>query len=321
MDKILFPIEWVVAWIMTIFHQIFTAMGMPADGGWTWVLAIAFLTIVVRAILIPLFVYQIKAQRKMQLMQPEIQKLQAKYKGKKDQFSRQQMAEEQQALFKKHGTNPFASCLPLLVQMPIFFSLFRVIRYTKEIAEGHHAPIGGLTHELAQQAEASTLFGIFRLSDTFMSDGVLIKIFTAILIVAMSAMQFFTQKQMMSKNMSEAALNNPFMQQQKMLLYLMPVIFAVGGIYFPLGVLVYWVVSNGWTMGQQMMVLRTMPTPGSKAEKELLARRAKKGKGIVPGVTSGDAATGGDQDAEDSHKPSGQRQQPMSKARQKKNKK
>lgn len=312
--KILLPLEWVVAWILTFFHQVLTAVGMPADGGWTWALSIALLTIVIRAVLIPLFVYQIKSQRKMQLLQPDIQRLQAKYKGKKDQFSRQQMAEEQQALFKKHGTNPFASCLPLLVQLPIFFSLFRVIRASETIARGDQAPIGGFTKELAMQADGSSIFGV-PLSATFTSPGLGVKLLTAILIVVMAATQFYTQRQMMTKNMSEAALNNPFMQQQKMLLYVMPVVFAIGGIYFPLGVLIYWLVTNTWTMVQQHIVIRNMPAPGSRAEKEMLERRARRGK---------PAPTGDSKPIEMEPEPQrtgGQRQQPVSKNRQKNKKK
>ena len=110
-------------------------------------------------------------------------------------------------------------------------------------------------------------------------------------------------------------MNNPFMQQQKMLLYMMPIIFAVGGIYFPLGLIVYWLVSNVWTMVQQFIVIRNMPTPGSKAEKELIARRERQGKPLPKSMQPKKAA-------ETEAKPkSGQRQQPMSKARQKKKKK
>lgn len=313
-DNLLLPLQWVVAWILAIFHQVFTSLGMHADSGWTWVLSIAGLTVVIRGVLIPLFVYQIKAQRKMQLIQPDIQRLQAKYKGKKDQFSRQAMAEEQMALFKKHGTNPWASCLPLLVQLPIFFSLFRVINNTHGVAVGDLPPIGGMTQALAQSADSATIFSI-PLQATFLSDGIGVKALTAVLIVIMGVTQFITQKQMMTKNMSEAAMNNPFMQQQKMLLYIMPVVFAVGGIYFPLGVLVYWLVSNTWTMVQQFVVIRNMPAPGSKAEKELMERRAKKGKSPLPGskpieMTPEPEAPAG-----------GQRRQPVSKARQKKKKK
>ncbi|AMT92508.1 membrane protein insertase YidC [Brevibacterium linens] len=312
-DNLLYPLQWVVAWILAIFHEIFTAIGMPADNGWTWVLSIAGLTVVIRALLIPLFVYQIKSQRKMQLLQPEIQRLQAKYKGKKDQYSRQAMAEEQMALFRDNKTSPWASCLPLLVQMPIFFSLFRVIRNMPQVAEGSMDAIGGFTRELAIQAEESSVFGI-HLSAVFTDPGISVKLLTGVLIVIMAGTMFITQKQMMAKNMSESAMANPMMQSQKMLLYVMPLVFGFGGIYFPLGVLIYWLVSNTWTMAQQHMVIRNMPAPGSKAEKEMLERKARKGKTVKQDEIKGSTVT------EEAPKKSGQRQQPVSKNR-KKNKK
>jgi YidC/Oxa1 family membrane protein insertase len=131
----------------------------------------------------------------------------------------------------------------------------------------------------------------------------------------MAGTQFWTQRQMMTKNMSEAALDNPFMQQQKMMLYLMPVVFGIGGIYFPLGVLIYWLVSNTWTMVQQMIVIRSMPTPGSQAERDLMERRARKGKSPLPGAQP--IALDEDEDDAAAKKQSGQRQQPMSAKRQK----
>ena len=313
MDTILKPIQWVIAWILRLFHEIFTAIGMPAENGWTWAVAIIAMTMLIRAILIPLFVYQIKAQRKMQLLQPDMQRLREKYKGKRDQYSRQQMAEEQQALFKKHGTNPLASCLPMLVQIPVFFSLFRVIHNVPDIAAGKMGAIGGMTQELAQQMDNATIFGIY-LRDTFMSDGLGVKVLTAVMIIIMAATQFITQKQMMSKNMSAQAMDNPFMQQQKMLLYLFPIIFAVGGIYFPLGVLIYWLATNTWTMVQQFIVIRNMPAPGSKAEKEMQARYAKKGRALPKHMQP-------KAEEEAPVKKGGQRQQPISKNRQKKKKK
>lgn len=314
-DKLLYPLQWVVAWILAIFHEIFTAIGLPADNGWTWVLSIAGLTLVIRALLIPLFVYQIKAQRKMQLLQPEIQRLQAKYKGKKDQYSRQAMAEEQMALFRDNKTSPWASCLPLLVQMPIFFSLFRVIHNMPKVANGDIGAIGGFTQQLAIQAEQSSVFGI-SLSAVFTDPGIGVKLLTGVLIVIMAATMFITQKQMMAKNMSEAAMANPMMQSQKMLLYIMPIVFGVGGIYFPLGVLFYWLVSNTWTMVQQHIVIRNMPAPGSKAEKEMLERKARKGKSVKTPESTGTVA----ETAAEAPKPKGQRAQPVSKNR-KKNKK
>ena len=316
-DTLLYPLQWVVAWILALFHELLTTLGMDPAFGFTWVLSIAGLTVVVRGALVPLFVRQIKSQRKMQMIQPELQKLQAKYKGKKDQFSRQAMVEEQQALFKKHGTSPFASCLPLLIQMPIFLSLFRVINNVPRVAAGEIDAVGGMTVELATQMDSASVFGI-PLSATFLTGDLSTKLLTAVLIVIMAGTQFWTQRQMMTKNMSEAALDNPFMQQQKMMLYLMPVVFGIGGIYFPLGVLIYWLVSNTWTMVQQMIVIRSMPTPGSQAERDLMERRARKGKSPLPGAQP--IALDEDEDDAAAKKQSGQRQQPMSAKRQKQKK-
>src|SRR5690606_8346374 len=316
-DTLLYPLQWVVAWILALFHELLTALGMDPAFGLTWVLSIAGLTVVVRGALVPLFVRQIKSQRKMQMIQPELQKLQKKYKGKKDQFSRQAMVEEQQALFKKHGTSPFASCLPLLIQMPIFLSLFRVINNVPRVAAGEIDAVGGMTVELATQMDSASVFGI-PLSATVLTGDRSANLRTAVPIVIMAGTQFWTQRQMMTKNMSEAALDNPFMQQQKMMLYLMPVVFGIGGIYFPLGVLIYWLVSNTWTMVQQMIVIRSMPTPGSQAERDLMERRARKGKSPLPGAQP--IALDEAEDDADAKKQGGQRQQPMSAKRQKRKK-
>lgn len=334
-DQILTPIKWVVAWIMVLFHQGLSAIGLPEASGVTWALSIVGLTVVIRLVLVPLFVKQIKASRGMQLMQPDLLKLQAKYKGKTDQLSRQAMAQEQMALYKKHGTNPFSACMPILIQMPIFFSLFRVLNELHDVSVGKREPIGGLTQALAAQAENSTIFGA-PFSATFMhpgTGGVWVQILAAVMIVLMSASQFVTQKQIMAKNMSEAAMNNPFMKQQKMMLYLFPVIFAVGGINFPIGVLIYWLVSNLWTMGQQFYVIQRMPAPGSPAEKAYEERKARKaarrgllgfGKaetvatGEVVEGSAGDGASGDAADSGGKAAESRQRKQPVRKDRRKK---
>jgi YidC/Oxa1 family membrane protein insertase len=160
-STILHPLEIVVAFIMVGFHAVLTALGMPADSGWTWALSIVGLVILIRIILIPLFVKQIKASRGMQLIQPEIQKIQKKYKGKTDQASRQAMTQETMALYKESGTNPFASCLPILLQSPVFFALYRVLR---NIAQHPPVAIGIFSLTLIDQANRATLFGA-RLSD------------------------------------------------------------------------------------------------------------------------------------------------------------
>jgi YidC/Oxa1 family membrane protein insertase len=279
--EILKPIEIAVAWIMVQFHSLLTAAGMDPASGWTWALSIVGLTVVIRIILIPLFVKQINASRGMQLIQPELRKIQDKYKGKKDDASRQAMTKETMDLYKKTGTNPFSSCLPILLQMPIFFALFRVLQeYVGKVRE-----IGPLTTELAEQANGSEILGA-QLSSTFLNSGDdwPVKILTVVLIVLMSASQFFTQKQLMSKNMPASAMEgNPFMQQQKVLLYVLPLVFAVSGVNFPIGVLLYWLTTNFWSAGQQYYVIKRRPAPGSPAEAARNEKLARKGKPI-PGA-------------------------------------
>jgi YidC/Oxa1 family membrane protein insertase len=309
-NAILRPLEYCVAWLMVTFHTVLTAIGLPESSGWTWALSIVGLVIVIRILLIPLFVKQIKASRGMQLIQPEMKKIQEKYKGKTDPASRQAMTQETMALYKESGTNPFASCLPILLQSPIFFALFRVLNGIPK-----QQTIGPLDAELVRQADAATVFGA-PLSDTFMrADNASTRILTIILIILMSASTFTTQRQLMMKNMPAAALDNPFAQQQKVLLYVLPLVFAVSGINFPIGVLIYWLVTNVWSMGQQFYVIRRMPAPGSPAEKALQERRARRrggaGAAVADGASGGTLSEPGSGRTDASPGPgSGQRQQP-----------
>ena len=271
---LLWPIKWLVELVLVSFHSLFAAMGMQSDSGISWVLAVVGLVLVVRAALIPVFVKQIKSQRNMMLVQPELKKLQDKYKGKTDRESRERMAREQMDLYKRTGSNPLSSCLPLLLQMPIFTGLFFVLNDA-----GNNKPgVGLLTQEMAISFSQAEIFGA-KLSDTFFgSDAINVKILAGIMIVLMSASQFITQKQIMTKNQNPDVQNSQFMQTQKILLYVLPFVFLISGVSFPLGVMTYWLVSNFWTMGQQFLVIRNMPTPGSIAHKEREARLIKKGK-------------------------------------------
>jgi len=312
------PFKWLVSIIMIGFHDGLSAIGMPAANGWTWTLSIIGLVLVIRAALIPVFVKQIKAQRGMQLLQPDLKKLQDKYKGKTDQLSRQAMAQEQMAMYKKHGTNPFSACLPMLIQMPFFFALFQVlsgISGAKEQGQG----IGAMSHEQVVEFDASSIFGA-PLSAALLHGGsgnVAVVVLSIVMILAMTASQFITQKQIMAKNMSEEAMASPFMRQQKMMLYILPIVFGVGGINFPIGVLIYWTTTNLWTMGQQFFVIRRMPTPGSPAAKALAERRAAKGLPALS-VLTGKRDEAADTAAAAAVEIKGQRVQPQRKNRKKK---
>jgi YidC/Oxa1 family membrane protein insertase len=307
-DTILYPIEWVVAWIMYGSHALFTTLGMQDGPGWAWVFSIVALTIVIRIALIPLFFKQIKASRGMQTMQPELQAIQKKYKGKSDPASREAMGRETMELYRKHGTNPLASCLPILLQSPIFFALFRVLNNLAGIANGTHDPIGPIDATIAGQIESSELFGA-QLSDVFRTtDSTTSRIVVICLIVLMSATMFFTQRQLTMKNMPKAALEGPMASTQKMMLYILPVIFLISGINFPVGVLIYWVISNLWSMGQQFYTIKRMPAPGSEAERLLKEKQARKA------LTKGAVEPEPEPEPE---KPKGQREQPKRKNRQK----
>ncbi|WP_420114496.1 membrane protein insertase YidC [Pseudactinotalea sp.] len=315
-DGILYPLKWVVAWIMVGAHNVLTFFGMRSDGGWTWLLSIVALVLVIRILLIPLFVRQIKASRGMQLVQPEIQKLQKKYKGKTDPASRQAMQQEMMAIYKDNGTSPFASCLPLLAQMPIFFALFRVLYSLGPLSTGNYQgrdSIGPLTQDLAAQIENSTIFGA-SLSATFLqSDLLAVKIICAVLVVLMSASTLFTQRQLTMKNMPQSALDNPMARQQRILMYILPAVFLFSGVNFPIGVLVYWTTSNIWTLGQQWWVIRNNPTPGSEAARlyeERKARKAARKSGGAPTLEDG-TVLGSTVLEDQPEKPvTGQRQQP-----------
>jgi YidC/Oxa1 family membrane protein insertase len=246
---------------------------------------------------------------------PQLKKIQDKYKGKKDQFSREAMSRETMALYKKTGTNPLSSCLPLLIQMPIFFSLFSVLSSAQNYDKTHQAGVGLLTGPLAKSFGESSLFNIAPLKlaiSTANGNGAVIVI-AVVMVILMTGSQFITQLQIMSKNQSAEMKASPMFKQQRVLLYLLPLVFAFSGFTFPLGVMFYWLVSNFWTMGQQFLVIRNLPTPGSEAALAREARLAKKaqrrGITIVEDEKQQDAV-------EEAKKP--QRQQPVNQKNRKK---
>jgi YidC/Oxa1 family membrane protein insertase len=322
-DAILKPIMVLVGWIMTGTHWLGSQF-LDGDSGVVWVLAIVVLVIVMRIAMIPLFVKQIKSQRGMQLIQPELMKIQKRYKGKTDPISRQRQQEEMMALYRKNGTNPFSSCLPVLVQSPFFLALFRVLTNLQKVcSDPDFGAIGTITPDLACSAQSATMFGA-PLSSTFMladqatggASPLTVRIVTVALILAMSVTTFTTQRQLTMKNIPTQAQDNPMFRAQKMMLYMMPLIFAFSGINFPIGVLLYWLTTNLWSMGQQFFVIRRMPAPGSEADRRLQQRRDFKKK--VTGEAQSGRTSGKDgleEGVTTTQGPSGQRQQPKKQSR------
>lgn len=328
LGTILWPLKWAVELILVAWHWLFTAVGLPAASGITWILSIVGLVIVVRASVFPLFVRQIKSQRKMMEIAPEMKKIQEKYRGKKDQLSREAMSRETMGLYKKHGTSPMSSCLPLLIQMPIFFALFSVLNDVSKHADAGIGGVGLLSAELTKQFYDATIFGSVSLHGTLgqaiETQNTIAIVLLVILVVLMIGSQFFTQLQIISKNLSPEAKTGQAYQMQKIMLYVLPLGFIFSGVFFPLGVVVYWFISNLWTMAQQFLVIREMPTPGSEAAKAREERLARKGKAIdSSGKVVPMAVYEAEQkrmldEAEKAKQAAPKREQPMSKKRAKK---
>jgi YidC/Oxa1 family membrane protein insertase len=303
---IMTPLYYAISLILVGWHKVFSTF-LNADGGLAWVLSIVGLTLVIRAALIPLFVKQIKSSRNMQLIQPKVKELQKKYG-----HDRERLAQETMKLYKDTGTNPFASCLPILIQMPIFLALFRLVDHAAKAKQGN----GFLTDTLAKSFGSAEIGGVIPISATFLKahGDTSVQLLAAFLVIAMTATTFTTQRQLMSKNMPKDALTGPYAQQQKLLLYVLPVVFAVGGIAFPIGVLFYWTTSNLWTMGQQFYVIRNNPAPGTDAEKAKIERDRRKAE-RHGGTAAPSAATDTAVAPVEERRPA-QRQQPKKQTRQ-----
>ena len=308
MGFILNPLYNLVSGIIVLFHNLLSPL-FGKDSGVTWSLSIMGLVVIIRIVLIPLFVKQIKSQRALTALQPHMKEIQKKYKD-----DRQKQSEEMMKLYKEHKTNPLASCFPILAQAPIFFALFTVLNgIAAKTDAGVSAPIarGFLKGEYLASAAQAEFFGA-KISQTFLgSDDIKVKLVTVFLIFLMSATTFTTQRQLMTKGMPKMdSKNNMMLQQQKIMLYLFPLIFAISGVNFPVGVLIYWSTTNFWTWGQQYYVIKRNPTPGSPAFEELERKRAKKSGVVEPDPS--DPATPTAEEVK------GQREQPKKKKKKKK---
>ena len=207
-----------------------------------------------------------------------MKEIQKKYAGDKDKQSQEMMK-----LYRETGTNPLASCLPILLQAPIFFALFGVLQSIAQYNENDptYTAQGVFQWEqyapLLPQAHDAEIFGV-PLYATFMHadetpNPMNTRVLAIIMILLMTATTFITQRQLIVKN---SAPDNPMVKQQKILLYVFPLIFAVSGINFPIGVLIYWFTTNLWSMGQQFWVIRNNPQPGTPAHAAKEARKAAK---------------------------------------------
>lgn len=265
------PIYWVVSGLLVMFHWVW-GVWLALPSGVAWTLAIVSLTVVVRTLMIPLFVKQINSSRNMQLLQPKMQELQKKYAG-----DREKLGQETMKLYKEEGVNPMASCFPLLIQMPIFLALFRVLQGAADgTVRGQWLKD---RPDLVQSLQDADLWGAMlshRIVPFFPIGPT--QIMGVVLIILMVAALVVTQVQLMRKNMPPSALEGPLAKQQKMMLYLFPVIYIMSSTFIPVGVLMYWLASNIWTLVQQGLLIRNNPAPDTPAYIDWEERMRAKGK-------------------------------------------
>ncbi|AQP45715.1 membrane protein insertase YidC [Tessaracoccus flavus] len=265
------PLYWAVSGLVVFFHSVFTPL-LGADNGWNWALAIVSLTVVIRTLLIPLFVKQINSARNMQLLQPKLAELQKKYGA-----DRERLGQETMKLYQSEGVNPMASCLPLLLQMPIFLALFRVLEGASSgNVRGHFFKENPQLVESLQRAE---IFGA-GLADRLLPFTPFgsTQVVAIVLVILMVGIFWLTQVQLMRKNMPPESQVGQAAQMQKMMLYFFPFIYAMSAIVIPIGVLVYWLTSNVWTYAQQAILIRNNPAPNTPAYIDWEERMLAKGK-------------------------------------------
>ncbi|MGC5032333.1 membrane protein insertase YidC [Micromonospora sp. DT229] len=272
----MFSLDWIyyaISWILLAWHSAWDAIGVPdttvIGTNWSWILAIVFLVVTVRVILFPIFVKQIKSQRAMQALQPQVKALQEKHKG-----DRETLQKEMMELYRKEKANPLMGCLPMFLQIPVFLGLFHVLRRLNPDPGKTNKDIYGWTVEQFNSASDATLFTA-PIASKFGStaaelaqlgaNGTTVKIMAGVLVLVMMGTTYLTSRQMILKT---GWAEDPQQRMiQRLMLYGIPLSLLVSGAIFPIGVIIYWVTNNLFTLGQQQWVLRKFPPPVTATSK------------------------------------------------------
>ncbi|OLT29875.1 hypothetical protein BJF79_10085 [Actinomadura sp. CNU-125] len=277
-------LDWLYEIVSQLIVWIHTGLStfLPKDSGWAWGGSIILLTVLLRLVMVPLFVKQIHASRKMQELAPKVQALRKKYKNDK-----QRLNQEVMKLYQENGANPLSGCLPLVVQMPVFIGLFQTLQRISDA--GDNEGVFAMSADLVESAQQASIFGA-HIPDTFLNAwGEDPKVWTAIIItgiavVISSCTTFFTMRASMKRQpITDDA--NPMMQAQKMMVFLAP-LFGLVGLGFPLGVLMYWVTSNSWTLAQQHYIYKKYPPLNATGDDAKGARSPGRRRAPSPGPAS-----------------------------------
>jgi YidC/Oxa1 family membrane protein insertase len=256
---ILNPLYDLVAWLITHIHDLVSPL-FGASSGVTWVLTIVLLVVFMRLLLLPLFVKQMHSQRKMLQLNPQVQKLRKQYKNDK-----QKLNEEMMKLYKENGANPLSGCLPLVAQLPVWFALLNVLRAISE-----NKVLYGMTPTVVHEALSARIFGV-TIATKFLfqhpgSSGT-DKLVIGCTVVLSAVTTYLPVRQSMKRGMMQTGPvdpDNPMAGAQKYMAYIAP-LFALSGLYWQYGLVVYWLASNVWTLGQQYFLFKKIPPLNAQA--------------------------------------------------------
>ena len=256
MSHILAPIDDVVAWIITHLFNLFSPV-FGLTSGVTWLLTIVVLVVLMRLILVPLFIKQMHTQRAMTALTPRLTELRKKHKGDRETLNAETMK-----LYQEAGVNPLMGCLPVVLQMPIFFALFSVLRYIAEWTKNQPLQYH-LSEKLILSAQHAKIFGATIADKVLFVKPPLVvpvhaKIVIVLVVIVSMTTTYLTVRQSMKRGMMPTGKDSPMGQSQKMMAYIMP-LFALTGLYWQFGLVLYWVTTNLWTLGQQYVLLRKYP--------------------------------------------------------------
>lgn len=273
LDTLLYPFKVAIAWLWIVSHDLFVFLGTSESTA--WVCGILAITIIVRLIVLPLALRSARSARAMSALQPEMKKIQDKYKGRTDAESRKQMNMEMSDLYGEYGANPMASCWPMIIQLPVLWALYRVLYEAKPIADGTwvKSSLGPLTQSVAEQIEKSTFFGA-HLSESMHTSDPHARMVAIVLVVLYVGLMFLSMGWLAPKNMATG--NDQSARMMKIMGYTMPIMIAFVGINLQIGVLVYWMVAMLFSLLQQWGILYFMPTPNSPAHAKMLKRNQRK---------------------------------------------
>lgn len=272
--KLLTPVEWLMTQIMGIFHKAMTLIGLP-DVGLSWIFSIIFLVLVVHACIFPVYLKQMHSMRKMQALQPQMKRIQNKYKGRTDQASKEAQSREMMKLYQENKANPMGSCLPMVIQGPVFMCMFYVLSVIPFIARGKHAPLGAFDQKTAELFAQTDVFGV-NVTTTFWTATLHGRIVIGIFVALMCAAMWFMQFNNMRKNLPVESMEGQQYKVQQAMTWFFPLIYIFSGATMPFAVLVYWLTNNICNMLRSLWQVREFPTPGSPAAEEKRLRDHKK---------------------------------------------